>query len=390
MVLRMSTLQTAMTAKSTTAFLVRKDQLAETRLQTSPHQALAPGQARLAIESFALTANNITYAKFGDAMHYWDFFPTGEDGWGAIPVWGFARVSESQCDDIVVGEKLYGYFPMASHLVVEPARVKPDTFFDGTAHRQALPVVYNQLFRCAADPFYAATGDAGEAVQSLLRPLFITSFLIDDFLADNDFFGAGDPGGQNGQGATLLLSSASSKTAYGTAFQLAQRPGVQVVALTSASNVPFCESLGCYSRVLAYEQLGELAADTPCVYVDFAGSASLRHAVHSRFEQLKYSCSIGGTQFEPRSDPAAAHAPGPKATLFFAPSQIKKRIGEWGAKGLEARLLSAWQVFAARVTRRHAPWLVTQVHVGPDAIKAVYDEVLAGGGDPRVGHIIQF
>ena len=227
-------------------------------------------------------------------------------------------------------------------------------------------------------------------MQSLLRPLFITSFLIDDFLADNDFFGAGDPD-NNGQGATLLLSSASSKTAYGTAFQLAQRPGLQVVALTSSANVAFCESLGCYSRVLTYAQLAELSPETPCVYVDFAGSASLRHAVHSHFKQLKYSCSIGGTQFEPSSDgAAAAHAPGPKATLFFAPAQIKKRGSEWGAKGLEERLLAAWQGFTARVTRPDAPWLVTQVHQAPAAMDAVYGEVLAGGGDPRTGHIMKF
>jgi hypothetical protein len=387
MVLRMNT---PSTATATTAFMVRKNQLAETRLQTSSHRPLGAGQVRLAIESFALTTNNITYAKFGDAMHYWEFFPTGEDGWGSIPVWGFARVIESMCNGVAIGEKLYGYFPMASHLVVDPARIKPESFFDGTAHRQALPVVYNQLVRCATDPFYGATGEAGEAVQSLLRPLFITSFLIDDFLADNDFFGADASGGTNGRGATLLLSSASSKTAYGTAFQLAQRPGVQVVALTSAANVAFCNSLGCYSRVLAYDQLGELARDTPCVYVDFAGSASLRHAVHSHFEQLKYSCLIGGTKFELRGEAATAHAPGPKATLFFAPSQIKKRGGEWGAKGLEERLLAAWQGFTARVTRSESPWLITQTHQGPAAIEAVYREALAGGGDPRVGHIIKF
>ena len=126
-------------------------------------------------------------------------------------------------------------------------------------------MVYNQLIRCAADPFYAAAGQAGEAVQSLLWPLFITSFLIDDFLADNDFFGAGEPGRNAGQGAMLLLSSASSKTAYGTAFQLAQRPGAQVVALTSAGNVAFCDSLDCYRDVLAYDQIGQLARRAPCV-----------------------------------------------------------------------------------------------------------------------------
>ncbi len=376
--------------QATTDFLVRKDQLAETRLRITPHAPLASGQVRVAIESFALTANNITYARFGDAMNYWQFFPTGEDGWGSIPVWGFAHVTESACEGVAVGEKLYGYYPMASHVVLEPARIRPKSFFDGAAHRQSLPVVYNLLVRCSADPFRAATTSAGaqsDDVQSLLRPLFITSFLIDDFLADNAFFGAGLP---DGRGATLLLSSASSKTAYGTAFQLAQRAGAQVVALTSGANVAFCESLGCYGRVLTYDQLDRLAEDTPCIYVDFAGSASLRHALHSRFTNLKYSCSIGGTQFEPRTAQAEPHPPGPRATLFFAPSQIKKRSSEWGAKGLESRVLQAWKDFTARVMQPAAPWLVVQRHQGADAITRVYGDALSGASDPRTGHIIAF
>ena len=152
--------------------------------------------------------------------------------------------------------------------------------------RAALHAVYNQYLRCAADPFYTAES---EDIQALLRPLFMTSWLIDDFLADNDFFGAtADPQ----RPATTLLSSASSKTAYGTAFMLSQRQGIEVVGLTSAANVAFCESLGCYHRVLTYEQLDQLAADTPGIYVDFAGNAALRLAVHTRFAQLAYSCSI--------------------------------------------------------------------------------------------------
>jgi hypothetical protein len=387
MVRRMNDLQHT-TTTTTTNFLVRKNQLAETRLRTSPHAPLAAGQVRVAIESFALTANNITYARFGGAMHYWDFFPAGEDGWGSIPVWGFARVVESRCEGVPVGEKLYGYYPMASHVVLEPARIRPESFLDGTAHRAPLPVVYNQLMRCSVDPFRTAIHggeNTRDDVQSLLRPLFITSFLIDDFMADNGFFGAGEA---DGRGATLLLSSASSKTAYGTAFQLAQRSGVNVVGLTSAGNVAFCESLGCYHRVVTYDQLGQIGSDTPCLYVDFAGSASLRQSVHSRFVDLKYSCSIGGTQFEEKSARPAAHPPGPKATLFFAPAQVKKRGGEWGAKVLEDRLLQAWKNFTVRAMQAAAPWLVVQRHPGMAAIEAVYSDVLAGSGDPRSGHVV--
>jgi hypothetical protein len=356
---------------------VRKDDLPQTRWQTRDAPALAGGEVRLGIESFALTANNITYAAFGDAMNYWQFFPTGDDAWGCIPVWGFAAVTESQCEGVAAGEKFYGYYPMASELVMQPARVTTAGFFDGAGHRQALPVVYNQYLRCSADPFYDA---ATEDVQSLLRPLFITSFLIDDFLADNDFFGGAK---------TLLLSSASSKTAYGTAFQLAKRAGLEVVGLTSPGNQAFCESLGCYSRILAYEELDSIAADTPCIYVDFAGNAGLRQRIHGRFEALRYNCAIGGTHVgELAAKGSARDLPGPKPVLFFAPAQVKKRIAEGGAPAFGRQLTQAWQNFTRQVTGAQPPWLVTRRHAGQAPMQAVYREVLAGQGDPRTGHIL--
>jgi hypothetical protein len=210
----------------------------------------------------------------------------------------------------------------------------------------------------------------------LLRPLFTTSWLIDDFLADNSFFGAG----------SVLLSSASSKTAYGTAFMLAQRGGIDVVGLTSAGNRAFCESLGCYSRVLSYEELDEIGAGTACVYVDFAGNAALRRRIHERFELLKYSCSVGGTHVEQLG--GAKDLPGPRATLFFAPAQASKRQADWGAAELGRKLVTGWQGFAAKVSNAHAPWLVVAHHTGPQAVQSAYAQVLAGRGDPRHGHIL--
>ena len=102
-------------------------------------------------------------------------------------MWGFAEVVESRAEGVAVGERCYGYWPMGRYLVVQPARVGKHGFVDGAAHRAALPAVYNQIQRCAADPGYVA---AQEAQQALLRPLFITSFLIDDFLDDARCFGA--------------------------------------------------------------------------------------------------------------------------------------------------------------------------------------------------------
>ncbi len=375
---------------TTTRLLVRKDLLASAEWATEPDVPLQAGEVRVRVDRFALTANNITYAAFGDAMNYWAFFPAAPQhvGMGIIPVWGFGSVVESSCPGVEVGERLYGYYPMATSVVLAPARVTPAGFVDAAAHRQALHAVYNQYMRCAADPFYTAET---EDLQALLRPLFVTSWLIDDFLADNAFFGAAATPGKR---AVLLLSSASSKTAWGTAFVLAVRSraaqgtgeGIEVVGLTSAANVAYCESLGCYDRVLTYDQLGQVDASAPCVYVDFAGNAILRHAIHTRFVNLAYSCSIGGTHVEKLG--GARDLPGPKATLFFAPAQIKKRHADWGAQAFGQRLVEGWQALLARVSDPAEPWLRVHHHRGQQAALAAYQAVLGGKGNPREGHIL--
>ncbi|MGA1245763.1 MAG: DUF2855 family protein, partial [Ilumatobacteraceae bacterium] len=102
---------------------VDRTNLSISRLNRSVAVDLQPGEVRLAVQSFALTSNNITYAVFGDGLKYWDFFPVGEEPWGRVPVWGFADVVESTIGDVAVGERVYGYLPMATELVVTPGRV---------------------------------------------------------------------------------------------------------------------------------------------------------------------------------------------------------------------------------------------------------------------------
>lgn len=359
---------------TTTTLLVRKDALPDAQLRSRDDTPLADGQVRVRIDSFALTANNITYAAFGDAMDYWQFFPSGEEGRGVIPVWGFGTVVQSLHPAVAVGERLWGYWPMAGSAVINPERVTSAGFSDGAPHRGKLHALYNQYLRCNQDAFY--TPDSEEA-QAILRPLFITSWLIDDFLADNAMFGA----------KAVLLSSASSKTAYGTAFQLAQREGIEVIGLTSAANREFCERLGCYSRVLAYEEVGQLPADLACVYVDFAGNANLRRAIHEHFADLRYSCSVGGTHVTELG--GGKGLSGPRPVLFFAPAQAKKRNDDWGPAVLRERLVAAWHAFRARVVQADAPWLRVQRHEGADAALQAYREVLGGRGDPHIGHVVR-
>ena len=335
--------------------------------------AVNEGTALLRVDQFAVTANNVTYAAFGDMMSYWNFFPTGDDGWGIVPVWGFADVVESRCDGVREGERVYGYFPMSTHLVVEPNRVSTTAFSDGSAHRAALHAVYNSYLRTAADPGYSAEL---EDEQMLLRPLFTTSFLIDDFLADNDMFGA----------HTVLLSSASSKTAYGAAFSLHQREGLRVVGLTSPSNVEFVRALGCYDDVVAYDDLASLAL-VDSVYVDMSGSESVRRAVHSRLgDHLLYDCAVGGTHWD--AERKGGSLPGPSPTMFFAPAQIAKRNAELGSAQFQATLATAWVNFLASVNSADAPWMTVVHGRGPESVGSTLAAHMGGTASPAEGHIV--
>ena len=364
-----------------TDFLIRQQDLSELRARPGVAPPLAPGQIRVAVDLFSLSANNVTYATFGDALGYWRFFPSGEAGWGIVPVWGFARVTESTRDGVAVGERLYGFWPMASHAVLTPDRVSPLRLVDASPHRAELPGAYNAYFRCAADPQY--TPDS-EAVQAVLRPLFITSWLVADFLADNAHFGA-----QAAGTATVLLSSASSKTAYGTAFCLAQQANVRVVGLTSARNRAFCERLGCYDQVLAYGELAALPAATPAVYVDFAGDAALTRAVHGHLPDLRYSMAVGFTHADQPIGTAPATLPGPPVSFFFAPAQIKKRTQEWGAGVFGQRMADAWHAFRQQVTAPANPWLRTQAHRGAQAVADVWRVLQGGQARPDDGHVVR-
>ena len=353
---------------ATMDFEVRKQDLHETRVVDPRASDCVEGQARLAVRRFGLSSNNITYAVFGDMMGYWSFFPA-EDGWGRIPVWGFAEVVEANGTGLEEGDRFYGYLPMGDELLVTPERRTDHGFSDGSPHRAGLPSAYNGYTRCATDPVYTSET---EALQMLFRPLFMTDFVLDDWLADSDFGGAGAS-----RDGAVVLSSASSKTAFGLAHLLAardERP--QVVGLTSASNVGVVEALGVYDRVLAYEELDTLPADAPTTYVDMAGDTGVRRAVHEQVRGLVSSVSVGGTHWQEVG--GGGDLPGPPPTLFFAPDQIVRRRADWGPGGLEARFGAAWRAFLPVVE----DWITVVERDGPDGVEQTYREVLDGRADP--------
>ena len=139
-------------------FEVRKDDLSTFRISEQPTPGLSDGEILCEVERFAFTANNISYAVVGEKLGYWNFFPV-EEGWGIIPVWGFARVVESKHPEVKVGERLYGYWPMGTHLVMQPGKLRNDQLRDMSAHRAHLAAVYNSYARVDGEPQYDASMD---------------------------------------------------------------------------------------------------------------------------------------------------------------------------------------------------------------------------------------
>lgn len=349
--------------------ILRKD-LHQTRFASSDAPTPADGEALLRVESFGLTSNNITYAVFGEAMRYWDFFPASDPDWGKLNVWGYAHVEQSRHPDLAPGMRVYGYLPCASHLLIVPDRINEKGFIDAAPHRLPLPSAYQGYRDVTTDPVYAADR---EAEHILFFPLFFTSFLIDDFIADEGFFGAD----------TIVISSASSKTAIIAAYLLAKRDGAQVIGLTSAGNQAFVEGLRVYDSVHLYDNICELPGDR-AVYVDISGDGAVRADVHARYgDRLAHSSAVGMTHWTQMAQGSGDLA-GPKPVFFFAPDRIKKRGADWGTAKLDQHVAESWAPFADWASN----WLRVERISSEDEIQRAYLELLDGKVDPAAGTIV--
>ncbi len=336
---------------------------------------LADDAARLEIESFSVTANNITYAVVGDGFGYWNFFPAPE-GKGIVPMWGHAKVVESNTAGIAVGERVYGYLPMATHLDVVPGKVSASGFVDMAEHRQPMSPIYNQYSRLAADPEH---DPAREGERMIFGPLFKTGFLIEFFMRAEEWFGADQ----------VILTSASSKTAMGLASVAKHRsPQIKRIGLTSAGNVEFVKEAGLYDTVYSYDEVGSIG-NQPSVSVDFAGNAALLAKIHKHLgDALKYSCLVGATHIEERGSGGlggSSDLPGPAPTLFFAPDHAVSLFKELGPEEAGKQMAQSWHAFLSDV----GDTVDIERHSGLEAAKSVYLEMIGGKVDPAKGIVIE-
>ncbi len=342
--------------------LVSKTNLGKTRRHTDQADPrVTDGQALVEVECFGLTANNVSYAATGDALGYWAYFPA-EEGWGRVPVWGFGRVTSSQSPNVTVGERIFGYLPLSSHLVLTPGSANELCFSDTTEHRAALHPWYNRYYRCANDPVFS---EQSAAMQPVLWALFMTGWMLAQELQDSV--------------DDVYVSSASSKTALSLAWSMKHLgASASCVGITSKTNRAFVESLDVYSDVITYDSLGSVDAPKSSAYVDIAGNAAATSAAHVALgEGLVDSVLLGATHRAPAEEPLPM--PGPAPRFFFIPNVAEEQAAAEGLESYHNRFSQAWHPFAAWV----AGWLETHEGNGLDAIEAAYKQIEAGDVAPQ-------
>jgi hypothetical protein len=333
---------------------VRRDDLAACELADGepPRDDVADGEAQLRVERFALTTNNVTYGVLGDQLGYWRRFPA-PNGWGRIPAWGYATVTVSRAPGIAEGMRAFGFVPMASRLTVRPVP-HPLGFRDASPHSADLNPIYIQ---------YLAVDDDAEDAALIWRPLFGTSLMLDLDVTEN-----GLPG-------TVVLTSASSKTAIGLAHLLRERP-VRTIGLTSPARTGWVTELGLYDEVLGYDALDRLDAGDDVVLIDFTGDWALAGRIHERLgSALRRSLLVGYTHRR-----GEAVEPPASAVRYSAPAEMVRR-----RQTLADDYARAWSGFAAVAERLLR---IERLSSG-EALLGAYRDLLEGRANPGVARIVE-
>ena len=351
-------------------FEVEKSNWLNTRVQTTTfNEDLKQNEVLFEVDRFALTSNNISYASAGDMLGYWQFFPT-TDGYGRIPAMGYANVIQSNHSDIEVGNRYWGFYPMSTHLIAAAGKISKSGFSDVSQHRAKLAPIYSRFDDIRFNPLYE---EEREDHDLLLRGLFLTSWLVDDFMFDNDHFDAD----------AYAITCASSKTSIALAFVAKQRGLKKTIGITSEKNRSFTESLDCYDEVISYDEVKTLDNAQKIMIVDMAGHYGAMKDLHEHFgDHVKYSCKVGATHLD-NLEGDTSQFPGAKPTFFFAPTQAQKRTEEWGAGEVQKRIgmsLKEFQIYSDE-------WMEISRFKGTEQIRAVFKRFLKGNISPKIGFI---
>jgi hypothetical protein len=215
--------------------------------------ALAASSVRVQTYLISLTYNNLTYARSGTQLHWWNIYPVPEASpapysnhqeWGIVPAWGYGRVIESTVDGIAPGSLLWGMWPTSGHTIdlqleaIEPA----GHWTERSPHRSKQMTVYNCYEQVSETEPHAMR------MTALCKPLWQGPHLLNTTVFSSRRihpFGFGAPWSETDadlSSAVVVSLSASSKTGRSFYWELARNRDVlkngplALLQLTSAPN----------------------------------------------------------------------------------------------------------------------------------------------------------
>jgi hypothetical protein len=160
-------------------------------LQTLP--TLEPSSLRFCPRILGLTTNNLTYARMGHVMGWYDIYPLPSNipepyhdssAYGRVAAWGYADIVESTVPEIAVGQTLYGFLPISTgvetmHVGFSRHREReiPNQIIALDHHRQHLWKIYNRYtIGTSLAQFEKSKGLDSLGWDALMQGLFGTGY----------------------------------------------------------------------------------------------------------------------------------------------------------------------------------------------------------------------
>lgn len=348
--------------KNMQEILVKKENIATTKVAVDESPIMVnSNEICIEVKKFGLSTNNITYAVFGDAMQYWGYFPRG-NGYGCVPVWGIGEIVETRLSELNEGEKIFGYFPMASHFKLAPKIDGDFCFTDTSEHRQQLHSWYNRYYKCSSDPLFS---ESSSEAQILLWALFMTGWKLAETL--------------RAKADTIIISSASSKTSTALAWALSRMTlRKQIIGLTSEKNISFVKSTNLFDVVVPYSNIDFDKTAGATAFVDVAGNHEVSAQIHRTYgDDLGHSVFLGATHRAMATDEGSL--PGPAPELFFIPDEAEAAAKETGFKNFHLDFAKEWATYVPWASG----WLdITHAH-GIKEIEKGYLRMFSGDFSPN-------
>jgi hypothetical protein len=281
---------------------------------------LAASSVRVQTWLISLTSNNLTYARSGGPLHWWDVYPVPEfspapfhdrQEWGIVPAWGYARVIETTIDAIVVGSLLWGMWPTSAHAVnLQLTAAEPAGHWSETSpHRSKLMTVYNRYEQVDA------LSPADMRTTALCKPLWMGPSLLNSSVFSSQRihpFGFGAPWSEQDadlSSAVVISLSASSKTGRSFYWELARNRDVGAhgpLAFLQFTSAP--HTLPSYDTLLpvksvSYEDLDaikwtEQFKPARVVIVDFGASDTVLKSHLSAASEITDDVTVLGVGYE--------------------------------------------------------------------------------------------